>query len=65
MENNNMTMYHFLVKKQKKITDEIGTASSLHTESMTICWRTSRLPHSMHHEKASKETITAVSMMQS
>ena len=36
MENNIMITYHFLVKKQKENTEEIGTASSLHTESMTI-----------------------------
>ena len=36
MENNNMIMYHFLVKKQRENTEEIGTTSSLHTEGMTI-----------------------------
>ena len=36
MENNNMITYCFLVKKQKENTEESGTASTLHTESMTI-----------------------------
>ena len=36
MENNNVITYRFLQKKQRENTEEIGTVSSLHTESMTI-----------------------------